>query len=472
MPPSLGPSPAVAFARLREAHRRDGAPSYDQRRSALTALEDMVRGARHEIASALDRDFGGRSRHESLLGDVLATVNDARYARRNLRAWMRRRRVPAGPAWPSRAEIVCQPLGVVGILAPWNFPVQLAFGPLVPALAAGNRVLLKPSEMAPATSSLIAELVEKNFSGDHVAVVTGGAEVGESLARLPLDHLLFTGSARVGRRILHAASENLVPVTLELGGKSPVIVGASYPVDAAAQCIMRAKLLNAGQTCVTPDYALVPEHQAGAFARACGEHVARMYPRILDNPDYTAIINERHLQRLRACLEDARAKGAEVVEINPLAERLDGATRKLAPTIVSLVTDDMVVMQEEIFGPILPIRTYASLDEALAYVNDRPRPLALYCFSRDGAEVRRVCDATVSGGVTINETMLHGTVPELPFGGVGQSGMGRYHGRHGFETFSHQKPVLHTSRFNLGKFMQPPYGRFMNRLIKALLGGS
>jgi coniferyl-aldehyde dehydrogenase len=371
---------------------------------------------------------------------------------------------------PGRAQVVYQPLGVVGIISPWNYPVNLALAPLGAALAAGNRVMLKPSEYTPATATLLASLLGDAFPPDQVAVVTGGAEVGAAFAGLPCDHLFFTGSTSVGRVLMRAASENLVPVTLELGGKSPVLVDADYPLERAARSIAAGKLLNAGQTCIAPDYALVPAQEADRFVALFTREVERLYPRLLDNPDYTSIVNQRHYDRLRGLVDDARRKGAKVVEINPAGEDFRSQpARKFPPTALLDVTDAMTVMQDEIFGPVLPIKTYREFDEAIAYINQHPRPLALYYFGRDSDRRQAVLDRTTSGGVTINDTLLHYLQEDLPFGGIGPSGMGSYHGREGFRAFSHAKGVFRQAAINGGDLLRPPYGKRLGRIIGLLI---
>jgi coniferyl-aldehyde dehydrogenase len=370
---------------------------------------------------------------------------------------------------PATVQLVPQPVGVVGIISPWNYPMQLALSPLVGALCAGNRAMIKPSELVPETSALLRDLVAETFPEDLVAVVTGGADVGDAFSRLPFDHLVFTGSTRIGKIVMRNASENLVPVTLELGGKSPTIVGEDFSVRTAAERIMAGKLFNAGQTCIAPDYALVPARQREAFVEACKASVAKLYPTLLANADYTAIVNEKHRDRLQSYLDDAKTRGARVIELNPTAESMSG-TRKLAPALVLDVTEEMLVMQEEIFGPILPIRTYDKLDEAIGYVNDHPRPLALYYFSHDTASTNRILAETISGGVTINEVMYHFAQDDLPFGGVGPSGMGAYHGREGFDAFTKKKPVLRQARVNTTGLIKPPFGKTIDALLKVLIG--
>ena len=459
------------LAKMRAAQRKSGAPDYDTRIEHLDKLERMILARKYDIAKAVGMDFGVRSKHESLMAEVMVVVSSIKHARAHLHEWMETE--PREVGWmflPGRAEVIMQPLGVVGIIAPWNYPVQLALAPLVSALAAGNRAILKPSELVPDTAELLKAMISETFAPDHVAVVTGGVEVSEAVSLLPLDHLVFTGSTRVGKIIMKAAAENLTPVTLELGGKSPAIVGESFSIAQAAQKIMVGKCFNAGQTCIAPDYVMVPKGRADAFVEECKAAFGAMYPRIQTNPDYTAIINDRQYERLQSSLKDARDRGAKVIELNPAKEELDPNARKMAPHLVLHAKDDSVLMQEEIFGPILPILTYETLDEAIGYVNDHPRPLALYFFDHDRKRIDKVLRETISGGVSINETMLHIAQDDLPFGGVGPSGMGHYHAREGFDAFTKKKPVFYQSRINGTGLLKPPYGKNIDFALKMLLG--
>ena len=459
------------LGKLRAAQRKAGAPDYDTRIEHLDKLERAVLARKHDIAKAIGMDFGVRSKHESLIAEVMIVVNAIKHARAHLHEWMETE--PREVSWmflPGRAEVLMQPVGVVGIISPWNYPVQLALGPLVSVLAAGNRAILKPSELVPDTSELLKTIITETFAPDHVAVVTGGVDVSEAVSQLPLDHLVFTGSTRVGKIIMRAAAENLTPVTLELGGKSPAIVGESFSIAQAAQKIMVGKCFNSGQTCIAPDYVMVPKGRADAFVEECRAAFASMYPRIQTNPDYTAIINDRQYERLQACLKDARDRGAKIIELNPAKEELDPNARKMAPQLVLHAKDDSMLMQEEIFGPILPIRTYETLDDAIAYVNDHPRPLALYFFDHDQKRIDKVLGETISGGVCVNETMLHVAQDDLPFGGVGPSGMGQYHAKEGFDSFTKKKPVFYQSRINGSALLRPPYGPKIDFALKMLLG--
>jgi coniferyl-aldehyde dehydrogenase len=459
-----------AFERLRRAHRAQPAPSYAERIDALERLERALLAKKEDFASAVSADFGQRSRHETLLAEVFVTLQGLRYAKRHLRRWMQpERREVSWVFAPGTARVVHQPLGVVGIISPWNYPLQLAIAPLVGALAAGNRALIKPSELTPRTSEQLCLLVGEAFPREQVDVVPGGPALGDAFARLPFDHLVFTGSTRVGRLVAKAAAEQLTPLTLELGGKSPTILGPDADAATVAKRVMFGKLLNAGQTCIAPDYVFVPEAQRDAFVEGARRAVRSLYPTLADNPDYTAVINEAHYRRLEAHLADARQRGAEVLVLADGQERLDVTHRKFAPTLVLEPTEEMTVMQDELFGPILPVKTYRELGEAIAYVNDHPRPLALYYFGRRQADIDRVLTETICGGVTLNDTLLHVAQDDLPFGGVGASGMGHYHGFEGFETFSKKKPIFDQARLNTSLLLAPPFGKKLERLLSLLL---
>jgi len=457
------------------AFRADMNPSREVRLDRLARLERLLDvDAEREFCARIAEDFGTRSHIETVFAEMFLVRTGVKHARRHLRAWMKpRRAATALTQRPGRSLLLRQPLGVIGIISPWNYPLQLALGPLIGALAAGNRAMLKPSELTPRFSATLKERIASAFGADEVTVVTGGAEVGRHFAALPFDHLVFTGSTAVGRLVAQAAAKNLTPVTLELGGKSPAIVDPSAlatPSDRArtAERLAFGKLLNAGQTCIAPDYVLVPQAQRDALVEALRASVARMYPTIQDNPDYTSIVSERHYQRLRDLIEDARARGARVIELASDSGSADAAKRKLAPTLLLDVDDDMRVMQEEIFGPVLPIVVRDTLDAAIAYVNAHARPLALYWFGNDPARQQHVLANTIAGGVTINDTLLHIAQEGLPFGGVGPSGQGHYHGEFGFRQFSKEKPVFIQSRFAGVKLLYPPYGPRTERLLRLL----
>ncbi|PWR20975.1 coniferyl aldehyde dehydrogenase [Zavarzinia compransoris] len=448
------------------AHLATGPLSAETRIAWLDRLIGLMVDHQDDIVAALNEDFGNRSAVATLLADVFAVVGSLKYARENLRGWMQ----PEGfeTQFPdAAARVEYQALGVVGILSPWNFPFNLIFAPLAGVVAAGNRAIIKPSEFTPASSELTRRMIAAAFDESEIAVVTGDAAVAAHFATLPFDHILFTGSTSVAKHVARAAAENLVPLTLELGGKSPVIVSGTAPVADAAARVMTVKTLNAGQICLAPDYVLLPEGKVPEFTAAAGAAVAAMFPTLKDNPDYTSIINQRHYDRLRAYLDDARAKGAAIVELNPAGEDFSQQeARRLPPTLVIDAPDDARIMQDEIFGPLLPIRTYRAIDEAIAYVNARPRPLALYYFGQDEAEERRVLDRTTSGGVTVNDAMSHAFAENLPFGGVGGSGTGAYHGKAGFLAFSHAKAVYRQSKaVEAEYFLRPPYGDAIRQFL-------
>ena len=453
------------FQRQRAAFERHRLPSADERRHWLQQLRSLLLREETAIIDAISADFGNRSADETRLAELMPALHGIRYAHRRLRRWMKPERRSVGAAFqPARAHVIYQPLGVVGVMVPWNYPLFLTIGPLTAALAAGNRVMIKMSEHTPETSALMQRLLSDVFPEDLVTVVLGEADVGAAFSRLPFDHLLFTGSTAVGRQVMHAAADHLTPVTLELGGKSPAIISADAPLADAAKRIAMGKMLNAGQTCVAPDYVLVPADRQDAFVEALRQAVTTMYPRLAQNPDYTSIINERQLQRLRDCLSDARDQGARVI---PFFDEADD--RRVPFTVLLDVHDGMRIMREEIFGPYLPVIPCRDIDEAMQYVNAHPRPLALYYFGYDRREQEHVLQNTHSGGVCMNETVQHAALEDLPFGGVGPSGMGHYHGPEGFKTFSHAKAVLTRQRFNGSALMYPPFGRRLHRVLYKFL---
>lgn len=444
--------------RQRTAFMQEGTPTYETRLDRTNRLIALLVDNQNEIVSALNADYGHRSAEGTLLTDVWSVIDNYKYTKLHLREWMQTEIYEAMfPDAEARVEYV--PKGVVGVVSPWNFPWRLAFAPIGYALAAGNRCMLKPSELTPATSALMAKLVAQYFDETELVVAQGGPEVGAAFTALPFDHLIFTGGAKVGSAVMRAASETLTPVTLELGGKSPALIGRSADIGDAARRILTMKTFNAGQICLAPDYALLPSGFEQQFVAEAKSAVASMYPKLRDNPDYTSIINERHFTRLKNWIADAEAKGAEVIELNPASEDLsDVANHRIAPTLLLKVTDAMTVLQEEIFGPVLPIVTYETIEEALAFVNKRTHPLALYYFSHDSEEERKVLDRTTSGGVTVNDCMTHAFDNSLPFGGIGTSGMGAYHGRQGFLTFSHARAIYRQSKSPEAEFLfRPPF---------------
>ncbi|WP_248805206.1 coniferyl aldehyde dehydrogenase [Pseudomonas sp. MWU13-2100] len=452
------------FQAQRQAYAVHPMPPAEQRRQWLDSLRQLLSDERQALIDAISQDFGNRSADETLLGELMPSLQGIHHARQHLKRWMKPSRRQVGLAFqPASAKVVYQPLGVVGVIVPWNYPLFLAVGPLVGALAAGNRVMLKLSESTPATGLLLKKLLGRVFPEDQVCVVLGEADIGMAFSKLPFDHLLFTGATSIGRHVMRAAAENLTPVTLELGGKSPAIVSQDVPLKDAAERIAFGKTLNAGQTCVAPDYVLVPEDRVGAFVEAYRQAVRGFYPTLVDNPDYTSIINDRQLTRLNGYLSDATSKGALLI---PLFEQ--NQQRRMGHSLLLNVNDEMTLMQDEIFGPLLPIVPYKGLDEAFAYINRRPRPLALYYFGYNKAEQQRVLDETHSGGVCLNDTLLHVPQEDLPFGGIGPSGMGHYHGHEGFLTFSKAKGVLTKQRFNAARLIYPPYGKSIQKLIQKL----
>jgi coniferyl-aldehyde dehydrogenase len=454
--------------RQKLAQLTDGSPSASVRIDRLDRAIGLLVDHAGEIAEALREDFGHRSVQGSLITDVVGAIEPLKHAKKHVRRWMRRDARSVSPAalasLGARAWVDYQPKGVVGLISPWNFPFNLTFSPLAGILAAGNRAMIKPSEFTPQCSALMRKMIASAFDENELAVVTGGSDVGERFSALPFDHLLFTGATSVAKHVMRAAAENLVPVTLELGGKSPAIIGRDADLDLAARRLMFGKTLNAGQVCIAPDYALVPRDRVEAFVDALQRAVTGMFPTVDGNPDYTAIINARHHERLLGYLDDAKAKGAVLRSLRPVGETI--GDRRIAPTIVLGANDTMSVMQDEIFGPILPLVPYDGIDAAIAHINAHARPLSLYYFGNDRAEQEDVLAHTVVGGVTLNDTILHLTMDDLPFGGVGPSGMGAYHGVDGFRTFSHARSVYKQSRFDISAMLRPPYGKTIDRLLK------
>jgi coniferyl-aldehyde dehydrogenase len=466
-----GDQPGDILARQRAAFVAARPEPLSTRRDRLERLKGLLADNGEALAAAMSDDFGQRSRDMSMMSDVVTGVSLVNYCLARLTRWARpEKRRPNFPLalFGARAEVRYEPKGVIGIVSRWNFPVGLTFSPLAQALAAGNRAMIKPSEFTERTSATIAELVGRYFAADEVAVVTGGADVGRVFCALPFDHLLFTGATSVGRQVMRAAAENLVPVTLELGGKSPAIIAPSADVERAAGRIALGKMMNAGQICLAPDYVLVDEALEQRTVAALVGHARQMYPSVLGNDDYASVINARHRERLTGLIADAVGKGAEAIEVNPAGEDFAaGNANKLPLTILRNVDDGMKVMQEEIFGPVLPVKTYRGIDAAIAYVNAHDHPLGLYFFGEDKAEEERVVSRTASGGVTVNDVMYHVSMDDLPFGGIGPSGMGSYHGPEGFRTFSHARAVYRQPAFDLTRLIgvRPPYGKAIRRTI-------
>ncbi|MCA8887426.1 MAG: coniferyl aldehyde dehydrogenase [Parvularculaceae bacterium] len=444
------------FKAQKRAFDAERYPSRATRAARLDRLIDAISANEQKMVDAISADFGNRSRHETIIAEVVVSIGAARHAKRHLDKWMRHRAVntPLTLA-PGKSRIEPQPLGVIGVISPWNYPAQLALSPLSAALAAGNRVMIKPSELTPATAQMLAEMLGTAFDENEVAVVTGGVDIGQAFSAVPFDHLLFTGSTSIGQRVYMAAAKNLTPVTLELGGKSPAIIDDSADIAAAAASIARGKMLNAGQTCVAPDYVLTPRAKLDATVEAIAASGRKYYPDIDTTGDYTSIISDRHFARLKSMVDEARDAGARIVEVGS-SNALD-PQRKLPLTIVVDPPADIALMREEIFGPVLPVLGGDSADAAIAHVNAGERPLALYWYGTDTAARDKVLRETIAGGVTVNDTIWHVAQENLPFGGVGKSGIGAYHGDKGFETFSHMKPVFYQSRF-ASTALNPPYG--------------
>ncbi|MFF9773192.1 coniferyl aldehyde dehydrogenase [Streptomyces sp. NPDC013978] len=451
----------------RAAYLRDGAPSLEARRGDLARFKKALIARRGAIEEAIDADFGHRSRHESALMEVVGVVQGIDYLHRNLRRFMRptHRHIELLLRNGSN-RIEYQPLGVVGVISPWNYPVNLSLMPVVTAIAAGNRVMLKPSKLTPATNAVLASMLGELFPPEQVTMVTGD---GSAFSSLPFDHLVFTGSTEVGRAVMKAAGDHLVPVTLELGGKSPTIVAKGHVTDRAVSDIVFGKLLSGGQTCIAPDYALVHESEIDAFVAAYDRLVKTAYPDGPTGDDYTSIIDDKQYRLLTGLIEDARAHGARIIEVGHRPEEAALRPHTLAPTVVLGVTDDMRIAHEEIFGPILPIFGYRDIDDAIDYVNARPRPLALYYFGDNGPDLRKVLDRTTSGNVTVSGTIMHVAQDDLPFGGVGASGMGKYHGIEGFRTLSHPKGIYVQGRWNATRLLRAPFTKRTETLLNFLL---
>ncbi|MEQ8825223.1 MAG: coniferyl aldehyde dehydrogenase [Filomicrobium sp.] len=450
----------ASLTQMKAAYARNPAPTVRERLDRLNRLHNAIIDYRDRLVKAVDEDFGGRASAETLMIEILPVLEGIHYNKKHLRSWMKQsKRSTPLMLLGAQAKVHYQPLGVIGIVVPWNFPIFLGLSPLVGALAAGNRAMLKTSEFAPRTGNLIKEMIAETFSEEEVLVVTGGVDVATEFTKQPFDQIVFTGSTQVGRIVMRAAADNLTPVTLELGGKSPAIIHDSFPIKEAAKRIAFGKGLNAGQVCVAPDYVLVPRSKVDAFIAEFVTAMQKHYPTMEDNPDYTSIITVKQRDRLIDNLRDAEEKGAEAITINPAGDGFR-RTRKLPMTVLKNVTDDMRVMQEEIFGPILPVVAYDELDDAIAYVNDRDRPLALYYFDWNKARGERILNETHSGGVCINEVMTQTVVDDMPFGGIGPSGMGHYHGKEGFLGFSKAKGVVRKGGFNATEYIAAPWGNW------------
>jgi len=459
------------FEEQKAAFRKNPMPSCQERIANLKKLRDALMDNQQAIIDAISQDFSCRSTEETKLAELMTSVHGIDYTIKNLKSWMAIDKKKVSPLFqPATSFVQYQPLGVIGIISPWNYTVALSMGPLIAALAAGNRAMIKMSEFTPATSESFKQMIAEIFTEDHVAVVTGGADVASKFTQLPFNHILFTGSTSVGKHVMRAAAENLTPVTLELGGKSPVLIHESFPTNQVAERIASCKVLNAGQTCIAPDYVLCQKNKIEDLIDDLRLVVSEAFPTMRDNDEYTAIVNERQFLRLKKVLRDAEDKGASIIPINPANEDFtDNPTQKIPPTLIINPDDDALCMQDEIFGPLLPIKSYKNFEETINYINEKPRPLAAYYFGKDKIEEKRFLTGTTSGGVSINDVMFHMLQKDLPFGGVGPSGMGAYHGIEGFKTFSHAKGVYRQPKripvAKLAGFM-PPYGPASEKNIK------
>jgi coniferyl-aldehyde dehydrogenase len=464
----------AALEASRRAFLAEGPPSAKVRRDRIDRLIAIMVDNADRLVETLREDYGHRSSVQSLFAEVLGPLPGLKDSRKHLEKWMKPERRSAGPLAfiGAKAWIEWQPLGVIGVISPWNFPTGLALQPMAQVFAAGNRGMLKLSELVPLTSELIRDACAKAFDPTELAVFTGGPDVGAAFSRLPFDHLLFTGATSVAAHVLHAAADNLVPVTLELGGKSPVVVGADADFAHVAERVCAGKSMNVGQLCLTPDYVLVPQGREEAMVAALTATFTRMFPRLLDNDDYGSIVNARHHARVVGLREDARARGARIIEINPANEDFSQqAAHKIPPTLVLGADDSMKILHEEIFGPLLPILPYRTIEDACAHINARPKPLAAYYFGADGPARRYFLERTYSGGVTLNDVVLHCATEDLPFGGVGASGMGYYHGRSGFEQFSHAKAVVDAPKWwSPNQLLGAPYGDRLRNGLQWMIG--
>ncbi|MFK7160755.1 coniferyl aldehyde dehydrogenase [Marinospirillum sp. MEB164] len=461
----------LLLAQQQQAFLAAPPPTLKERQAKLLTLRNAVLTHRSAFEAAISRDFGNRSAYETALLEMTVVIQAIDYLRKNLRRFMRAQPRHVSLLYqPAKAYVQYQPLGVVGIMAPWNYPLALTLIPLATALAAGNRAMLKPSELTPGTSELLQQMLADTFATNEVAVVLGNADVGAAFSQLAFDHLFFTGSTEVGRKVMAAASANLVPVTLELGGKSPVVVQQGQVNRRTIDSIVFGKLANAGQTCVAPDYALVHQDDLDSFIEQYSAAVGRNYPQGPASSDYTSIVSERNYQRLVTLLNDAKSFGAKVIEVGNSPEQATNRPRTLAPTLVIDATDNSAIMTEEIFGPVLPIRTYQTMDEVINYINARPRPLALYYFGNHNATRNALLSSTTSGNVGINNTLLHVAQDDLPFGGVGASGIGAYHGIEGFRAMSHAKGVFSLGRWNLSRLIKAPYSKLADLALAFMLG--
>ena len=458
---------------LKKPFQKNFNPDVNDRIDRIKRIQTLVEENIDDFHRALRLDFGTRHEQLSLMADTMPVINNAKHALKNIKKWIKpEKRKPNFPLGllGSKAYVQFQPYGVVGIISPWNFPLTLSIAPLIEIFAAGNNAMMKLSEFVPATSDLTEKLINKYFNENEVVVINGGPQTSQSFAGLPFDHLLFTGSTNVAKKVASEAATNLVPMTLELGGKSPVIVGTKAKMKKSVDKIMMGKLLNSGQICISPDYVFVPEGKTEEFVQHAQEHVAENYPTIKNNPDYTSIIHLNHFERLRDLINDAKSKGATIVELNPAQEDFSQQEHhKIVPTLILNPTDDMKVMKEEIFGPLMPIKTYKNFEDTVSFINQNPKALALYYFGDDKEEMNNVLDNTSSGQAVMNDVLFQFSMHDLPFGGVGPSGMGAYHGHDGFKNFSHKRSVLKGQNIlDAGKMISAPFTEATEKNIKRL----
>ncbi|MGR5558522.1 coniferyl aldehyde dehydrogenase [Vibrio fortis] len=452
------------FAQQKSYFRANSNTDLQTRQNNLARLKELLVRYQDQIIDALSEDYGQRARYDSLIADITPSLHLIDYNRKNLKKWMEPSRRGAGlMLQPAKVSVHYQPLGVVGIIVPWNFPITLSIGPLATALAAGNVAMMKMSEFTPATNRVLKKMLSEGFSEDQIAIIEGEADVAAQFSALPFDHIMFTGSTTVGKHVMKAASANLTPVTLELGGKSPTVIAPDIDVMDAVERILFSKSLNAGQICVAPDYILIQKAKVNEFVEAYKSYFRKLYPAGLESKELTSVINQRQYARLKGVIDDAKQKGATVHTVREQAQ--DDVNHRMTPHLLTDVNDDMIALQDELFGPVLPIVPYDTLDEAIEYINDRPRPLALYIMSHESETQNAILSRTHSGGVCINDSLVHVAADDAPFGGIGPSGMGHYHGIEGFKTFSHAKTVLSRGKINYTKLLHPPYNSAFKKLI-------
>ncbi len=452
------------FAQQKSYFRANSNTDLQTRQNNLARLKELLVRYQDQIIDALSEDYGQRAKYDSLIADITPSLHLIDYNRKNLKKWMKPSRRGAGlMLQPAKVSVHYQPLGVVGIIVPWNFPITLSIGPLATALAAGNVAMMNMSEFTPATNRVLKKMLSEGFSEDQVAIIEGEADVAAQFSALPFDHIMFTGSTTVGKHVMRAASANLTPVTLELGGKSPTVIAPDIDVMDAVERILFSKSLNAGQICVAPDYILIQKAKVDEFVEAYKSYFKKLYPAGLESKELTSVINQRQYARLKGVIDDAKQKGATVHTVSEQAQ--DDVNHRMTPHLLTDVNDDMIALQDELFGPVLPIVPYDSLDEAIEYINDRPRPLALYIMSHESETQNAILNRTHSGGVCINDSLVHVAADDAPFGGIGPSGMGHYHGIEGFKTFSHAKTVLSRGKINYTKLLHPPYNSAFKKLI-------